>query len=335
MAMSLGPPVDGEPVTITRERARRDVIWDALCRRYPRGRNVDATTIRELRITRSIMGIFYDKDVTRCAEAPSGIAVGLMWSDQYDEPPPKGNKFRYRYPETDRKGIRNEKEIQAVKAAAQWKLPVFIIDAVTDKVKRQIVPAWVLSWDDRQLCFLLSLAAPSVEDLESPNLDATPFELTTSRSRKRVSSFGRDGQDEFAFHCFKRYGEQCAICPIALRPLLDAAHIYAYGHGGSNDPRNSLPLCKLHHAAYDAEIITINPDTLGVEITLPGLTLADLNVTYASIEHLERKPHEQALRWAYERASATVNRRKAKTEHQRRYRLKKAAEKKAFTEKDG
>lgn len=57
------------------------------------------------------------------------------------------------------------------------------------------------------------------------------------------------------------YETKCAVCTLAHRELLDAAHIVA-----DNDPRglpviqNGLALCKIHHAAYDRNILGIRPD---------------------------------------------------------------------------
>ena len=51
------------------------------------------------------------------------------------------------------------------------------------------------------------------------------------------------------------------MCTLGHRELLDAAHIIPDG-----DPRglpvvpNGLALCKIHHAAYDQNILGIRPD---------------------------------------------------------------------------
>lgn len=52
-----------DPTDIAVERARRATIWSKLCRRYPDGRNVVAAALKELRIVRGIMGIYFDKAV--------------------------------------------------------------------------------------------------------------------------------------------------------------------------------------------------------------------------------------------------------------------------------
>ncbi|MDQ3707504.1 MAG: HNH endonuclease [Chloroflexota bacterium] len=56
------------------------------------------------------------------------------------------------------------------------------------------------------------------------------------------------------------YNNQCAFCGLQLN-LVDAAHILPVASGGSTDEtRNGLSMCPLHHRAYDAGLITIDED---------------------------------------------------------------------------
>jgi putative restriction endonuclease len=57
------------------------------------------------------------------------------------------------------------------------------------------------------------------------------------------------------------YGCQCTLCRIKHEPLLDAAHIIPDNHElGIPSVNNGLALCKIHHAAYDANLMGITPD---------------------------------------------------------------------------
>jgi putative restriction endonuclease len=56
------------------------------------------------------------------------------------------------------------------------------------------------------------------------------------------------------------YTFRCAICGLQLR-LVDAAHIVPVTHEHSTDEtRNGLALCALHHRAYDQALITVWDD---------------------------------------------------------------------------
>jgi putative restriction endonuclease len=58
------------------------------------------------------------------------------------------------------------------------------------------------------------------------------------------------------------YGNKCAITGLPEARLLDAAHIIPDKDDALGQPivRNGLPLSKLHHAAFDANLIGIDPD---------------------------------------------------------------------------
>jgi putative restriction endonuclease len=57
------------------------------------------------------------------------------------------------------------------------------------------------------------------------------------------------------------YGERCTVCQLHHSELLDAAHILEdKDERGKPEVPNGLALCKIHHGAYDANILGIGPD---------------------------------------------------------------------------
>ncbi|AUN96065.1 HNH endonuclease [Pseudazoarcus pumilus] len=57
------------------------------------------------------------------------------------------------------------------------------------------------------------------------------------------------------------YQEQCALCRLRHASLLDAAHIIPDSSSdGEPMVRNGVALCKIHHAAFDQNILGIRPD---------------------------------------------------------------------------
>ena len=50
------------------------------------------------------------------------------------------------------------------------------------------------------------------------------------------------------------------MCRLPFTELLEAAHIRPDSQGGSAKISNGMSLCKIHHGAYDSEIIGISPD---------------------------------------------------------------------------
>jgi putative restriction endonuclease len=58
------------------------------------------------------------------------------------------------------------------------------------------------------------------------------------------------------------YGHRCAIFHLPEPRLLDAAHIVVDADEQLGQPivSNGLPLTKIHHAAFDANLIGVDPD---------------------------------------------------------------------------
>jgi putative restriction endonuclease len=73
-------------------------------------------------------------------------------------------------------------------------------------------------------------------------------------------------QARFRQRVLAAYKCSCAICQLRHSELLDAAHILPDNHPrGEPVVPNGISLCKIHHAAFDRNIIGIRPD-LVVEV---------------------------------------------------------------------
>lgn len=70
----------------------------------------------------------------------------------------------------------------------------------------------------------------------------------------------RTGQARFRESVLDAYASRCTLCRLRHRELLDAAHIVSYAEGGSHLVSNGLSMCKIHHAAYDLNIVGVRPD---------------------------------------------------------------------------
>ncbi len=70
-------------------------------------------------------------------------------------------------------------------------------------------------------------------------------------------------QKSFRERVMRAYKNQCSLCRLKHTELLDAAHIIPDGEdGGEPVVVNGLSLCKIHHAAFDNNILGITPDYL-------------------------------------------------------------------------
>lgn len=91
--------------------------------------------------------------------------------------------------------------------------------------------------------------------------------LSEDRRTVRIqSSVVRQGQGNFRAAMLERYGAQCVITGCRIDTLLEAAHIIPYRGDQSHDELNGLLLRVDIHRLFDAHQISINPETLTVEL---------------------------------------------------------------------
>lgn len=119
-------------------------------------------------------------------------------------------------------------------------------------------------------------------------------------------------QRPFSARVRRAYENRCAICRIGHRPLLEAAHILADRHPkGDAVVTNGLLLCKLHHAAFDSDLIGIRPDRI-VEVRQSVLIEPDGPMLEHGLKgfhhrelsrprHRNELPNEEFLQERYER----------------------------------
>lgn len=68
-------------------------------------------------------------------------------------------------------------------------------------------------------------------------------------------------QPEFRGRVLVAYERKCRVCDLRHPELLDAAHIFPDGEPlGQPVVPNGISLCKIHHAAYDENLVGIDPD---------------------------------------------------------------------------
>jgi hypothetical protein len=263
--------------------------------------SVDPSTLRDWRIYGGQQGIWVDKQRTApLTDDGNGLAVGLLhkgnvYPDDFDE-----TGVIYHYPVTNRPQSRDIGEIEAVKNCSRLQVPVFVITvSQVDTTKRDIYFGYVTMWDDRAKVFIIEFGLNETTIVAKET--GEPFELKVAAPKETYEVTKRPTQAAFRIAVVRRYGAQCAVCEIAVIDLLDAAHLVSKAEEGSDDPRNGLPLCALHHRAFDKELFTIRPDTLSVVTKQYGPSTSELGITKDALGHLKAKPHHSALGYRWEK----------------------------------
>jgi hypothetical protein len=271
-------------------------------------RIVKPQRLRDLRIYGGAQGIWVDKSRTRYLTPDgTGVSVGLLHTGTAYPDDLSDDGVLYHYPSTERPPARDVAEVNSTKAASKLDLPVFVITPGPSSTERNVRLAWVEDWDDRAGLFLISFGEGRPKSALSDADEDQLFELTDETPRRRAETEVRHGQQRFKFQVLKRYGPSCAVCGIEVLVLLDAAHLCPKGNRGSDDPRNGLILCAVHHRALDAGLFAVHPETTQIHFRPLGLRRDHLRITYRSLAHLPRQPHRQALEWLWKKWSSHEN----------------------------
>ena len=97
---------------------------------------------------------------------------------------------------------------------------------------------------------------------------------------------------QFKYRLLKRYGGECAVCGLRLKPLLEAAHIKPYAKGGSNHSGNGVLLCRNHHRAFDQGLFSFSNE--GKILSTTAYSTNELQISVAQLSVL---PHPTALNY--------------------------------------
>ena len=197
--------------------------------------------------------------------------------------------LRYKWRGTDS----NHSDNRALRHAMVARLPLAYFVGIDRGVYVPEYPVWVVSEDVANCEFAVTLDqgqwAVDVDTL--PNLDrAYVARLTRFRLHQPV----------FRARVLRAYEERCALCRLRHPELLDAAHIIPDGQPrGEPVVPNGISFCKIHHAAFDTNIIGVRPD-LVVEVHPGVLTEVDGPMLRHGIQEMDgrrlavpRNPHAQ------------------------------------------
>lgn len=172
--------------------------------------------------------------------------------------------------------------------------PIVLLLWVADGVYTPIFPVWVVGLDVEKRYFLLAL-----EEAQrfAPPPTAEPSELERGYAEALIQR--RIHQPRFRAQVRLAYSDHCAVCKLELLPLLDAAHILPDRHArGQPVVPNGLTLCKIHHAAFDADILGISPDYV-VHVNHAVLEQVDGPM----LQHGIQEMHGRELLWIPRRPS--------------------------------
>jgi putative restriction endonuclease len=181
-------------------------------------------------------------------------------SRPYDDSVGEDGVIYYKYRGTDPL----HRDNVGLREAMQRRVPVIYFEGLVPGRYCAEYPVFVVGDDPAQLVFRVQVDDARVIGAA----DAGVAEPTTKARREYITVLAqrRVHQEKFRARVLAAYRECCAVCRLRHPELLEAAHILSDRHP-QGDPvvPNGLALCKIHHAAFDGNILGVRPD-LVIEI---------------------------------------------------------------------
>jgi putative restriction endonuclease len=139
--------------------------------------------------------------------------------------------------------------------AMQAQVPLLYFLGVAPSRYTAHFPTFIVDWNAASLKAGIAFGAPAAANAISEAPDAAERKYALRLVRQRLH------QARFREAVLSAYGNRCAITGLPEPRLLDAAHIIGdLEDEGQPIVPNGLPLSKVHHAAFDANLIGIDPE---------------------------------------------------------------------------
>jgi putative restriction endonuclease len=184
------------------------------------------------------------------------LSIRTTYNSKYDDHPEDGF-FIYKYMGNDPKHWDNA----GLREAMLNQVPLIYFYAVD--IGRYSVkwPVYIAEEDQATHSFRILMPAENgdISDIKKyDRIEERPEYAVRKYVVEEVTQ--RLHQSAFRDIVLRAYNKRCAFCMLKHEQLLDAAHIIPDGEDkGEPYVINGLSLCKIHHAAYDNNILGVTP----------------------------------------------------------------------------
>ena len=243
------------------------------------------------------------------------ISITTVPSGPYDDEFGYDGLLLYRYRGTNP----GHKDNIGLRRAMQIGTPLIYFSRIIPGKYLATWPAFIVKDNPSQLTFSVAVDKIQTNDLGIINRigegykpqpeDVFRRSYVTREFRQRLH------QSSFRERVLNAYRDQCALCRLRHRELLDAAHILPDAEPeGEPLVSNGLSLCKLHHAAFDRYFVGVREDYV-VEVRSDILNESDGPMLIHGLQKIhgtkiivprltELRPNPEFLNIRYERFRA-------------------------------
>lgn len=194
-------------------------------------------------------------DFTRGIRKPRGFRSAL--SVRTGQAPPYADEagedgyLRYKIRGDDREHPENV----ALRRAMDDQAPLIWFMGVSSGLYLARYPVYLATEEPAQRQFVVAIDPGQLRAWHEGRHSEDERRYAAGIARRRIH------QPLFRARVLEAYERRCAMCRLKHVSLLDASHIVSDRHAlGLPIVPNGLALCKIHHAAFDQNIIGISPD---------------------------------------------------------------------------
>ena len=232
------------------------------------------------------------------------ISITTVSNGPYDDSIGKDGLISYRYRGADP----HHRDNVGLRQAMLTKTPLVYFHSPRPGRYQAVWPIYIVEDHPESLSIVAEIKAAYFADAvkeTSASVGEDMRRYVATMTRRRLH------QDAFRDMVLDAYDTNCTICHIKHAELLDAAHIIPDGEPrGEPVVPNGLSLCKIHHAAFDSNIIGINPDHI-IEVRGDVLREHDGPMLKHGLQELHGQkiilpkhksdwPDRERLEWRYE-----------------------------------
>lgn len=203
-------------------------------------------------------GIFKPKRMTAALSVKTTVPRGrrpTTYRDQESQTDRPTGLFPY-----DLQERRANPANEFLKRARDRRAPIIYFRGVKPAVYEPIWPVWVDQYQETEGRVLLAAA-----DTAQPSISSAEAALPSANEVRDASHSlalvrRRNHQAWFSSRTKAAYDYRCALSRLPLRSLLVGAHIVPDAEDGPPSVNNGICMSTLHHAAFDAHLIGVDPD---------------------------------------------------------------------------
>lgn len=194
--------------------------------------------------------IDYSRGIRNPQEMQATLSIVSSPSGPYQDASLAGGMLRYDYRSGSTQG-----DNAKLRRARDLHAPLILFLKPRPNEYIPVSPVYVMHDNAAERYFLISVDPSARLLLDDPTAPTPQREYAERIVRQRLH------QPMFRGLVMRAYQVRCAVCRLRHGELLDAAHITPDADvTGVPSISNGLSLCKIHHAAFDRNLLGVNPD---------------------------------------------------------------------------